>query len=448
MITVYKAKYANDNLNWRPSDTSGVPDVIPSVPRNAIVTVNSTTQLTVSWIIPLTVGDLAGYTIIYKLGSAPTSHTDGTLLASVSTGTTSYAHTGLTPDTTYYYAIYGFTFDGQKGPFVTCSGKTNPRIATSITCSAVVATNTSNVTITGDVNVNVGQIVCEYNNSGVWTQIGTATTVDSAGKAVFTNNGLTVTRTYRCRYVENNNFSASTSSSVQILATTVNLSKTISGPNAVLTATVTNGDPNGDVQFFANGALIATDTVSPWTISHTPTVTTTYTAKYIAGGTRLGDTSSSVVATRTDASYSFGTGNSSGHSRMSSAPFAIDSRFDTPRACTIKRFRMEIGGYYGNSNGKNIVVTGRILNSGGTTVLASVNATLSQEAGNGTGMSEWFDITDKYLNDGIYRIGFSRKNTEYIQWDEDTTQGTMYFDGSLHDSSACIPYQVEYYYIT
>jgi hypothetical protein len=96
------ANYAsgtNANMGMKPKDLTA--------PANAVnfTATPGNTQVSLSWANPSD-SDFAGMRIVRKVGGAPASTTDGTVVYS-STGT-SYTDTSLTNGTTYYYAAYSY----------------------------------------------------------------------------------------------------------------------------------------------------------------------------------------------------------------------------------------------------------------------------------------------------------------------------------------------------
>jgi hypothetical protein len=120
-----KLWYSPDAATWAPQNATGVP---PTAPRSLTATVNSYSQITLSWAAPSTPNDMVGYQIRYKVGSAPSSPTDGTFVAN--TASLSYVHANLSAVTTYGYYVFGYTNDGQAGPGATTTATTPVGIPT------------------------------------------------------------------------------------------------------------------------------------------------------------------------------------------------------------------------------------------------------------------------------------------------------------------------------
>ncbi|TFG40318.1 MAG: Ig-like domain repeat protein [Candidatus Aminicenantes bacterium] len=229
-------------------------------------------------------------------------------------------------------------------------------------------------------------------------------------------------------------------------ATTLTVTPTIvnAGSPVTLTATVT-GASAGSVQFYAGTTLISTDTASPWTATHAPTATTSYTAKYVANGVYLGSTSAGKsVTVKQKSTKTYVQASRSGYQwRQSSAPTKIESTFVVGTgglipysSFVITGIKLQAARYHAGSGSS--VITAHVASSNGTILSSKASVTLGAASGSDTPMSALIDLPDITVATGTYRIGFTRGTTVGTQWDEYSSKGTLYYDGSSQGAGSLL----------
>ena len=94
-------------------------EVLPTQPANPAAAADSQTQITVTWD---DVADETGYRVERSPnGSSGWADVSGNLAA----GTVTYADTGLTCNTQYFYRVYAFNQAGDSDPSSTVNATTN-----------------------------------------------------------------------------------------------------------------------------------------------------------------------------------------------------------------------------------------------------------------------------------------------------------------------------------
>jgi hypothetical protein len=104
----FSLRDAAGNLGLSPVYSVRIQDATPPAPATAFSAVASYGQITLSWHNPTT-PDLAGTMIRVATGDYPANCSDGTLVVDrlgTPGGYDSFVHTGLSSDTTYYYAAF------------------------------------------------------------------------------------------------------------------------------------------------------------------------------------------------------------------------------------------------------------------------------------------------------------------------------------------------------
>jgi fibronectin type 3 domain-containing protein len=131
---------------------------LPATPVNVLATVNSATQITVTWTenIPSNGLPISTYTINW--GTSPTSLTN-----SVKRSTPTYIGTGLSPNTAYYFAITATDSGGDvSAPSATASGSTPAAPAAPSNVAATSNSGGTQVTITWSETIPANGLAIKY----------------------------------------------------------------------------------------------------------------------------------------------------------------------------------------------------------------------------------------------------------------------------------------------
>ncbi len=157
----------------------GSKDTIPAAPANLTASAISSNQIVLRWI------DTSSNESGFKIERAPTASGAWKQIATTSGNVVSFANTGLSPLTTYYYRVRAFSSRGNSS-YTDVAGATTPAAA-AIPCTYAIATSSApsaGGTASGSGTVDCGSIV-------------TVTAVASAGYNFlnWTENGAVVSTT-------------------------------------------------------------------------------------------------------------------------------------------------------------------------------------------------------------------------------------------------------------
>jgi uncharacterized repeat protein (TIGR02543 family) len=202
------------------SGSGGTTVTMPSAPTGVNATALSASSISVSW---SAVSGATSYEVYYEIGNSTTKN-----LANTVTGGTSYTHTGLQADTTYWYYIKAVNSAGSSGYSSFTSAKTSSS-GSGGTVSApgaprnVAATAQSSSSIIISWNAPASGGTPTYYNiwrsasaSGSYTEIGSV----SGSTTSYTHTGLSASTTYYYK-VDAENSAGTSSQSSYVSATTL-----------------------------------------------------------------------------------------------------------------------------------------------------------------------------------------------------------------------------------
>src|SRR6266568_4864874 len=142
------------NLLLTTSALASKPTGLPAAPSNLAATAVSSSQINLSW------QDNSSNESGFNIERAPTSSGAWTQIGSVGAGATTYANTGLSASTTYYYRVYAYNSKGNSG-YSAVVGATTQAAAPACTyaCSPLNASYSSSggsasVTVTAGTSCN------------------------------------------------------------------------------------------------------------------------------------------------------------------------------------------------------------------------------------------------------------------------------------------------------
>jgi len=203
--TTYYYRVAAYNNGGTSSESSFVSvTTMPDAPTSVVAMVNSANSITVSW---KEVLGATGYRIYRSTTSSGTYELAGT------TATLSYANSGLTAGTTYYYKVTAYNDGGEGSQSYNVSATTLPMAPTSITATA---NSTSSITISWSAVTGADgyKIYRSTTSSGFYEEISSSTSIS------YTDIGLTSNTTYYYKIAAYNRDGESSKSDV-ISATTL-----------------------------------------------------------------------------------------------------------------------------------------------------------------------------------------------------------------------------------
>src|SRR6266567_6112401 len=164
------------NLLLTTSALAGKPTGLPAAPSNLAATAVSASQINLGW------QDNSSNESGFNIQRAPTSSGAWTQIGSVGAGATTYADTGLSASTTYYYRVYAYNSKGNSGYSAVAVATTQAAApACSYSCAPLNASYSSSgggasVTVTAGTSCN-------------WTASSSATWITITGGASGSGNG-------------------------------------------------------------------------------------------------------------------------------------------------------------------------------------------------------------------------------------------------------------------
>ncbi|MDR0415226.1 MAG: fibronectin type III domain-containing protein [Prevotellaceae bacterium] len=181
-------KYSSGNSNNNNNNNDGR---TPSAPTSVTASATSSSTISVSW---SSVSGATSYEVYYEVGSSPSKKLAGTVSG------TSYTHTGLSANTTYYYYIKAINSAGASSYSSSASAKTQsgsgdggggsaPSAPTGVTASA---TSSSSISVSW-------RSVSGATSYEVYYEVGSSSTKQLAGAVSgtsYTHTGLSAGITY------------------------------------------------------------------------------------------------------------------------------------------------------------------------------------------------------------------------------------------------------------
>lgn len=175
--------------------TTACPPAVPAAPSGVAATLTTTTQLNLAWT------DNSVNETNFSILRSPNGASSWTIVGTVNANVTTYANTGLTCNTTYYYAVRAYNANGNS-PF------SNIIQATTLACPAPAPAAPSNLTspaarqteatlnwVDNSNNETGFKIERSPNGSTGWAEIDTV----AAGVTTYLNTGLTCNTRYSYR---------------------------------------------------------------------------------------------------------------------------------------------------------------------------------------------------------------------------------------------------------
>jgi hypothetical protein len=238
-----RAYNAAGNSGYSNTGNNTTKDTIPAGATGLTATATSSAQINLAW--ACAAGNEDGFKIYRS--------TDGTTFAQVATAginATTYANTGLAPNTLYYYRVYSYNTAGNSAVSNTASDTTAPNPPSALTAvsqgSGPTTWDKVNLSWTDNANSEVGFKIERSPDNVTFTQIAT----NAAGVTTYSDAGLAAQHAYWYRVRSYNANGNSVYSNVATL-TTPNAPPVLAAigeksvaPNGTLTFTATATDPN------------------------------------------------------------------------------------------------------------------------------------------------------------------------------------------------------------
>lgn len=194
LIIVYSCSTSSDE-NGNSNTT-----VVPLPPTGLTGTVESTSQINLTWIDNST--NETGFKIERKSGTGTYA-----VVGTTATDITTFSNTGLTPNNTYTYRVYAYNSVGNSPTYTnevtltTIALSTLPTLTTTAALSITQTTSSSGGNISNDGGAPITSRGVCWNTSANPTIALTTKTTDGTGTGAFTSNitGLTANTTYYVR---------------------------------------------------------------------------------------------------------------------------------------------------------------------------------------------------------------------------------------------------------
>jgi|GEM_PF-1340245 len=355
---------------------------------------------------------------VYKAGSNPTI-TDNKTSATSPTGTGSFSKTisGLTPNTTYYFASYatnanGTSLSGTFGSYTTAIGVPVVNSTTTVTNIGQTSATSGGYISTDNTFAVTERGVC-WNTSGNPT-IASSKVTSGTGTGSFSVDlaGLTIGTTYCVRCYAINSAGVGYAGQVSFTTLGANL-PTVASTSAVTNITQTTATSGGNVS--SDGGATITERGICWATSQNPT---TSNAKATASGTTgsfsanlSGLTASTTYYVRAYATNSQGTSYASQVSFTTAASISLPTvSTTTPGQVTYNSYW--VGCYVSADGGATVTERGYVMNTSGSPTTSSY--TRKGYNGSGTGYCD------------IYVSGLAANTTYYVRGYAINSAGTAY----------------------